>query len=182
VIDAEVIRRLAAAYLFAAERHAQQRRKGDAGEPYINHLAEVAALVAEATAGRDPDLVIAAVLHDTVEDTETSHDELVRRFGQDVADLVAEVTDDKSLPQAERKRLQVEHAPSRTPRAKILKLADKTSNLRALAHSPPADWPVERRRDYITWGRDVVAGLRGASRELEAKFDEAARAAEAACR
>jgi GTP diphosphokinase / guanosine-3',5'-bis(diphosphate) 3'-diphosphatase len=182
VTDAEIVRRLAEAYLFAAERHARQRRKGDAGEPYINHLAEVAALVAEATAGRDPDLVIAAVLHDTVEDTETSHDELVRRFGQDVADLVAEVTDDKSLPQAERKRLQVEHAPSRTPRAKVLKLADKTSNLRALAHSPPADWSVERRRDYIAWGRDVVAGLRGASPELEAKFDEAARAAEAACR
>ena len=99
-----------------------------------------------------------------------------------MADLVAEVTDDKSLPQAERKRLQVEHAPSRTPRAKVLKLADKTSNLRALAHSPPADWSVERRRDYITWGRDVVAGLRGASPELEAKFDQAAAAAEAACR
>jgi len=182
VTDAEIVRRLAEAYLFAAERHARQRRKGDAGEPYINHLAEVAALVAEATAGRDPDLVIAAVLHDTVEDTETSHDELVRRFGQDVADLVAEVTDDKSLPQAERKRLQVEHAPSRTPRAKVLKLADKTSNLRALAHSPPADWSVERRRDYITWGRDVAAGLRGASPELETKFDQAAAAAEAACR
>ena len=180
--DAEIVRRLAEAYLFAAERHARQRRKGDAGEPYINHLAEVAALVAEATAGRDPDLVIAALLHDTVEDTETSHDELVQRFGRDVADLVAEVTDDKSLPQAERKRLQVEHAPSRTPRAKVLKLADKTSNLRALAHSPPADWSLERRCDYIEWGRDVVAGLRGASPELEAKFDEAARAAEAACR
>ena len=169
---------LARAFRFAAERHAGQRRKGAAGEPYVNHLAEVAELVAEATGGRDPQLVAAALLHDTVEDTDTTHAELVERFGADVAGLVAEVTDDKSLPKAERKRLQVAHAPSRSARAKILKLADKTSNLRALAASPPADWPPDRRRAYVEWGREVVAGLRGACLELERLFDEAAAAAD----
>lgn len=169
---------LARAFRFAAERHAGQRRKGAAGEPYVNHLTEVAELVAEATGGRDPQLVAAALLHDTVEDTDTTHAELVERFGADVAGLVAEVTDDKSLPKAERKRLQVAHAPSRSARAKILKLADKTSNLRALAASPPADWPPDRRRAYVEWGREVVAGLRGACPELERLFDEAAAAAD----
>ena len=178
--SAQATRLLARACRFTADRHRDQKRKGAAGEPYINHLAEVAELVAEATGGRDPDLVAAAYLHDTVEDTATTHAELVERFGRDVADLVAEVTDDKSLPQAERKRLQVEHAPGVTGRAKILKLADKTSNLRALATSPPADWSMERRRQYAAWGRDVVAGLRGACPWLEACFDEAARAADAA--
>ncbi|MGD9511916.1 MAG: HD domain-containing protein, partial [Geminicoccaceae bacterium] len=157
-----------------------QKRKGAAGEPYINHLAEVAELVAEATGGCDPELVAAAYLHDAVEDTEVTHGDLVVRFGQEVADLVAEVTDDKSLPKAERKRLQVEHAPKLSRSAKILKLADKTSNLRALAESPPADWTKQRRRDYVSWGRDVVAGLRGTCPWLEERFDEAAAAAERA--
>jgi (p)ppGpp synthase/HD superfamily hydrolase len=165
---------------FAADCHTSQKRKGGAGEPYINHLAEVAELVAEATGGRDPELVAAAYLHDAVEDTAVTHEDLVERFGRDVADLVAEVTDDKSLPKAERKRLQVEHAPGLSRRAKILKLADKTSNLRALADSPPADWTKQRRRDYISWGRDVVAGLRGACPWLEERFDEAAAAADRA--
>ncbi len=177
---ANATRLLARAYRFAAERHARQRRKGDASEPYVNHLAEVADLVAEATVGRDPNLVAAAVLHDTIEDTETTYEELAHGFGGDVAELVAEATDDQSLPTAERKRLQVLHAPSLSPRAKLLKLADKTSNLRAMAESPPSDWPVQRRRDYIEWGRSVVAGLRGADPWLEARFDEAADAAEAA--
>ena len=165
------------AFRFAAERHAAQRRKGAAGEPYVNHLAEVAELVAGATGGCDPQLVAAAVLHDTVEDTDTTHAELVERFGADVAGLVAEVTDDKSLPKAERKRLQVAHASSRSPRAKLLKLADKTSNLRALAASPPADWNPERRLQYVDWALAVVAGLRGTNAWLEAEFDRAAAAA-----
>ena len=169
-------------YRFAAERHAGQRRKGRASEPYINHLAEVAELVAEATGARDVNLVAAAVLHDVVEDTPASVEAVAAAFGEDIAGLVAECTDDKSLPEAERKRLQVLHAPDRSPRAKVLKLADKTSNLRAIAASPPADWSPERLRDYIEWARSVVAGLRGVSPWLEARFDEAADAAEAACR
>jgi (p)ppGpp synthase/HD superfamily hydrolase len=173
-------RLLARALHFAARQHVRQRRKGADGEPYINHLAEVADLIAEATEGLDVNLVVAALLHDVVEDTDTTSAEVAAAFGEDVAALVAEVTDDKTLPKAERKRLQIVHAPSLGPRAKLLKLADKTSNLRALAASPPANWSPERRRDYIAWGRAVVAGMRGACPWLEERFDAAAAAAEAA--
>ncbi|WP_174302004.1 HD domain-containing protein [Caulobacter sp. S45] len=167
---------LAAAYHFAAVQHVDQRRKGQRAEPYMNHLTEVAELVAHATEGRELDIAIAAVLHDTVEDTGASLAEISERFGADVAALVAEVTDDKSLPKAERKRLQVEHAPHASRGAKLIKLADKTANLRALVASPPPDWTAERRDEYRDWAREVVAGCRGASPWLEARFDEAAAA------
>ncbi len=120
------------------------------------------------------------MLHDTVEDTETSLDELTRLFGARVAGLVAEVTDDKSLPKQTRKRLQVEHAPHASSGAKFIKLADKTSNLRALASSPPAGWSLERRAEYLAWAGAVVAGCRGANAWLEDQFDAAANAAGAA--
>jgi (p)ppGpp synthase/HD superfamily hydrolase len=162
------------AWQVATERHVDQRRKGERAEPYVNHLAEVAMLVAEATGGQDVHLVAAAVLHDTIEDTGLTHAELVRQFGKDIADLVAEVTDDKSLPKAERKRLQIEHAPHKSTRAKILKLADKTSSLRALAKSPPTHWSQDRKRDYLDWAKRVVDGLRGANPWLEEMFDDAA--------
>lgn len=165
---------IARAWNFSAERHAKQRRKGESQEPYVNHLAEVAELVATATEGRDANLVAAAVLHDTVEDTATLPDELASIFNADVANLVAEVTDDKQLGKAERKRLQVEHASARSARAKILKLADKTSNLRSLVKSPPADWSRARRNEYLKWAKNVAKGLRGANVWLEARFDEAA--------
>jgi len=165
---------LARAWRVAAERHVDQRRKGEKAEPYVNHLAEVAELVAEATKGSDPELVAAAVLHDTVEDTGLTQAELTEQFGTDVAGLVAEVTDDKTLPKDERKRRQIEHASHMSPRAKLLKLADKTSNLRSIANSPPADWALERKQRYLQWARDVVAGLRGVNVWLEARFDEAA--------
>jgi GTP diphosphokinase / guanosine-3',5'-bis(diphosphate) 3'-diphosphatase len=165
---------IARAWNFSADRHANQKRKGDAQEPYVNHLAEVAELVATATEGRDPNLVAAAVLHDTVEDTATLSGELASIFNADVAGLVSEVTDDKRLDKAERKRLQIEHAAAITARAKILKLADKTSNLRSLVKSPPGDWSLERKREYLTWAKEVVLGLRGTNTWLEARFDEAA--------
>ena len=171
---------LARAFRFAAARHAGQKRKGEAAEPYVNHLAEVADLVARATGGADAALVAAALLHDVVEDTPTPLAEVADRFGADVAALVGEATDDKSLPKAQRKRLQVVHAPTRTPRAKLLKLADKISNLRALAASPPADWSADRRLAYVTWAREVAAGLRGIDPWLDRQFDAAAAAAEAA--
>ena len=171
--------KLADAYRFAADRHVGQRRKGEAAEPVVNHLAEVADLVARATEGADVDLIVAAVLHDTVEDTATTFEELAARFGGRVAGLVAEVTDDKSLPLAERKRLQVEHTAHASHGAKVIKLADKTSNLRAMAESPPRDWSAARRADYLEWGRQVVANCRGANRWLEDQFDEAAEALEA---
>jgi (p)ppGpp synthase/HD superfamily hydrolase len=158
---------------FAARKHKAQRRKGEAAEPYVNHLAEVARLVAEATEGRDPIAVVAALLHDTIEDTGTSRAELEREFGREVADIVAEVTDDKSLPKMERKRLQEENAPHKSARAKLVKIADKTSNLRSIAHSPPRDWDLKRQRDYFDWAARVVAGCRGTNATLERWFDEA---------
>jgi len=162
----------------AARWHVHQRRKGAAKEPYINHLLEVATLVAEATEGTDPNLVIAALLHDAIEDCEVPHKLIAETFGADVADLVAEVTDDKTLEKAERKKRQVTTAHEKTDRAKLLKLADKTSNLRALVSSPAPDWSVHRRIEYIDWARKVAHGLRGVSPLLEKQFDVAALAAE----
>ena len=133
----------------AARWHVSQRRKGAAQEPYINHLLEVASLVVEATDGKDTKLVIAALLHDSIEDQEVPRGVIARAFGEDVTKLVEEVTDDKSLEKQERKRLQVEHSHKKSERAKILKLADKTSNLRTLTASPPPDWSVKRRLEYV---------------------------------
>jgi (p)ppGpp synthase/HD superfamily hydrolase len=166
----------------AARWHVGQRRKGDAQEPYINHLLEVARLVGEATGGGDPELVVAALLHDAVEDCEISPETIAAEFGAQVCSLVMAVTDDKLLPKATRKQLQIDHASHAAPRVKLLKLADKTSNLRAMATSPPANWPVARRLEYVTWARDVAAGMRGTHAGLEAAFDEAAARAEAAAR
>jgi guanosine-3',5'-bis(diphosphate) 3'-pyrophosphohydrolase len=167
---------LARAYHFAARKHVNQRRKGEASEPYMNHLTDVAELVAKGTQGSDIDLLVAAVLHDTVEDTDTTFEELSNAFGKRVADLVAEVTDNNALPKATRKLLQIEHAAHASPAAKTIKLADKTANLRALAASPPADWTDERRQEYVAWAREVVAGCRGVNLWLEAEFDRAAAA------
>jgi (p)ppGpp synthase/HD superfamily hydrolase len=158
---------------FAARRHVAQRRKGDAAEPYINHLTEVATLLAEATDGADPVLVAGGLLHDTLEDTDTTYEDLVESFGPEVAALVAEVTDDKSLAKEERKRLQIEKTPGKSRRAKLLKLADKTSNLRSLVSSPPGGWTDERLRDYVGWAEAVVRSCRGLNQKLEAGVDAA---------
>ncbi|MCP1559408.1 UNVERIFIED_ORG: (p)ppGpp synthase/HD superfamily hydrolase [Methylobacterium sp. SuP10 SLI 274] len=158
---------------FAARRHADQKRKGAAHEPYVNHLAEVASLLAETMGEPDAALVAAGWLHDTVEDTQTDREELERLFGPRVASLVAEVTDDKSLPKAERKRRQVEAAPHKSAGAKAIKLADKTSNLRSLTASPPEGWERQRIADYIAWAQEVVAGCRGTNAALEDRFDRA---------
>ena len=173
-MDENPIVALARAYHFAAARHVHQRRKGEAAEPYMNHLTEVAELVAAATRGSDPEVIIAAVLHDTVEDTETTLDDLVAEFGERVAGLVAEVTDDKSLPKQTRKDLQIAHASHASRGAQIIKLADKTSNLRALATSPPKDWGDERIAEYVDWAGRVVDACRGADRGLATEFDKAA--------
>ena len=154
------------------------RRKGSAQEPYINHLLEVASLVAEATHGKDPDLVIAALLPDAIEDQEVPSDVIAREFGKRVADVVKQVTDDKSLPKVERKKRQIASASKKSNDAKIIKLADKTSNMRAITFSPAPSWSVKRRLEYIGWAREVVVGLRGASPWLEQQFDYAAAEAE----
>lgn len=121
----------------------------------------------------DERVLVAAVLHDTIEDTETTEQELLRLFGKDVADIVMEVSDDKSLPKDERKRLQVEHAGSISRRAKLVKLADKICNVRDIARHPPADWPIERKRAYFDWAKSVVDRMRGVHPGLEAIFDAA---------
>jgi (p)ppGpp synthase/HD superfamily hydrolase len=162
----------------AARWHVHQRRKGAAEEPYINHLLEVASLVADATDANDPKLIVAALLHDAIEDQEVPSEIIAREFGEEVAGLVEQLSDDKTLDKEERKRLQVETAHTKSREAKLIKLADKISNLRAVAFSPPPDWSVKRRLEYIHWARKVVRGLRGASPVLEEKFDRAAQEAE----
>ena len=156
---------------FAAEKHAEQRRKGGAAEPYVNHVLEVARLVADSLDAPDEPLVMAALLHDTVEDTDTTFEELVQVFGEDIASLVAEVTDDQNLPKAERKRLQIEHAHSRTQRAQAIKIADKIANLRSMLHSPPAGWDEARKSEYVEWARQVVAALPAPNLKLRVEFE-----------
>lgn len=156
---------------FAAKKHRRQRRKGSDAEPYINHPLEVANLLANVGKVEDFDVLTAAVLHDTVEDTGTTAEEIAEKFGEKVCAMVLELTDDKSLPKTERKRLQIEHAPHLSAGAKLIKLADKISNVRDVLENPPDDWPPERCREYVEWGEKVVAGLRGANAELEKRFD-----------
>jgi GTP diphosphokinase / guanosine-3',5'-bis(diphosphate) 3'-diphosphatase len=165
------IRAILEAAAFAAEMHSAQKRKGVAAEPYVNHLLEVAHLVSTALAEPDADVVIAALLHDAIEDAGVSRAQITQRFGSGVAALVSEVTDDKSLPKAERKRLQVVNAPRKSVRAQLIKLADKISNLRAIRNSPPADWSPERQRKYVEWANAVVNGLTQPSPVLKAEFD-----------
>jgi guanosine-3',5'-bis(diphosphate) 3'-pyrophosphohydrolase len=175
-VEAELL----AALRFASLAHSKQRRKGADGAPYVNHLIEVAELLVRVGGVRDPELLQAAILHDTVEDTATTPDELAKEFGARVRGLVVEVTDDKILPKAERKRLQIAHAPGLSPGAKQVKLADKISNVREIGESPPDDWDIARRREYIAWARAVVVHCRAANPALAAEFDRVAADAEAA--
>jgi guanosine-3',5'-bis(diphosphate) 3'-pyrophosphohydrolase len=161
----------------AAHRHTGQQRKGRGGEPYINHLAEVANLLAFATEGADAELVAAAWLHDTIEDTKMTREELAGKFGERVAALVAEVTDDMNLPKAQRRQKQVEDAPHKSPGAKLIKIADKISNMRARTVQTPSKDERDDLLDYVDWAEKVVAGCRGANARLDAEFDEAVKAA-----
>jgi len=163
---------LTRALMFAAQKHTDQRRKGERAEPYINHLIEVVDLLAEHTGGTNTDVLLAGALHDTVEDTDTSYSELVKAFGENVADIVLECTDDKSLPKMERKRLQVENAPHKSDNAKMVKMADKISNLKTILDSPPPDWSETRKLEYFNWAKDVVDGCRGVNAGLEREFDK----------
>lgn len=166
------LKTLAQAISFAAKKHKAQKRKGADNEPYINHPLEVLNLLTNVGNVEDYDVLIAAVLHDTIEDTETTKEEITERFGEDVGEMVLELTDDKSLPKATRKQLQIEHAPHISNGAKQIKLCDKISNIRDVTENPPHDWTSERRREYVEWGEKVVAGLRGANADLENYFDE----------
>jgi guanosine-3',5'-bis(diphosphate) 3'-pyrophosphohydrolase len=164
---------LVAALAFAADKHRNQRRKDAESSPYINHPIELAKILTSEGGVEDMQVLCAAVLHDTIEDTQTSYDELAKAFGREVADVVLEVTDDKSLPKAERKQLQIDHAPQLSRAAKLVKLADKIANLRDVSDHPPAKWPLERKREYFDWAKQVVDGMRGTHPGLEAAFDAA---------
>ncbi len=165
---------------FASIKHRDQRRKDVEASPYINHPIEVAELLARV--GQLTDLVVlqSAILHDTVEDTLTTPEEIEELFGAEVRGVVEEVTDDKSLPKAARKQLQIEHGPHLSRRAQLVKLADKISNVRGVTQTPPADWSVTRRIEYLAWAESVVAGLRGCNAPLEELFDQLLRQGRAA--
>jgi guanosine-3',5'-bis(diphosphate) 3'-pyrophosphohydrolase len=161
------------ALAFAAHKHRDQRRKDPDASPYINHPIALARLLSVEVGMGDAALLAAAVLHDTLEDTETTYEELKERFGARVASVVLEVTDDKTLPKKERKRLQIEHAAHISRRAKLVKLADKICNVRDVAANPPQSWPLRRRREYFDWAKRVVRRMRGTHARLERLFDEA---------
>jgi guanosine-3',5'-bis(diphosphate) 3'-pyrophosphohydrolase len=161
------------ALAFAAHKHRDQRRKDAEASPYINHPIALADVLVNEGGVTDIDVLSAALLHDTVEDTATTHEELVDVFGTRIARIVAEVTDDQSLQKADRKRLQIERAPNISREAKLVKLADKLVNLRDVADHPPAKWDLARRQEYFDWAKQVIDGLRGAHPALEAAFDAA---------
>jgi guanosine-3',5'-bis(diphosphate) 3'-pyrophosphohydrolase len=160
---------------FAAHKHRDQRRKNLEASPYINHPIGLANILWNEGGVEKPEVIAAALLHDTIEDTDTTPEELRERFGPRIAAIVEEVTDDKTLEKIERKQLQVSHAPDLSREAKLVKLADKISNLRDMAASPPATWPLSRQREYFDWAKQVVDGLRGVHPSLEKLFDEAYR-------
>ena len=158
---------------FAAFKHRNQRRKDADASPYVNHPISLANLFCNEAGISDPVVICAALLHDTIEDTETTSQELQAEFGKAIARVVMEVTDDKALPKAERKRLQIVHAKTASRRARLVKLVDKICNLRDIAANPPASWSLRRKRQYFDWARQVIDGVRGTHRRLERLFDEA---------
>ena len=166
------IRLVSEAAELAARRHNGMARKGRGNEPYINHLAEVARLLAQVTDGADAELVAAGWLHDTIEDTETTREELAGKFGERVASLVVEVTDDMSLPKPVRRQKQIEDAPHKSPGAKLIKIADKVSNIGARIVSDPNEAEREDLIDYVDWAEKVVAGCRGGNATLDRTFDD----------
>jgi GTP diphosphokinase / guanosine-3',5'-bis(diphosphate) 3'-diphosphatase len=161
------------ALAFAADKHRTQRRKDPEASPYINHPIALARVLSVEGRVRDVKVLAAAVLHDTLEDTKTTYEELHERFGPVIAGIVREVTDDKTLLPAERKRLQIEHAGELSHRARLVKLADKISNLRDLTLNAPSEWSLQRRRDYFDWAKKVIDRVRGTNKKLEHAFDDA---------
>ena len=158
---------------FASLKHRDQRRKDADASPYINHPIALANVLAGEGGVTDSVVLVAAILHDTLEDTQTTSAELREHFGEKIAAVVEEVTDDKRLLKEERKRLQIEHAAAISPEAKLVKLADKICNVRDVADHPPAKWDLARRREYFDWAKAVVDNMRGSHPGLERRFDEA---------
>lgn len=156
---------------FAADKHRHQRRRNEEGSPYINHPIDVAETLWRIGGVRDIRVLVAAVLHDTIEDTDATSQEIEAEFGAEVLALVEEVSDDKSLPKQVRKQLQIENAPHKSYGAKLIKLGDKINNIRDLSQSPPPTWSLARKQQYLNWTEQVIAGLRGTNAELENHYD-----------
>lgn len=160
------------AAIFAARKHQRYVRKDERASPYVTHPLAVARTIYKIGKVHDPIILIAAVLHDTIEDTDTTEAEIQEHFGSDILSIVLEVTDDKSQKKIIRKQQQVIHSPDLSYAAKIIKLADKLINCRDILHTPPKDWTLDRRREYIQWAADVVAQIRNTNPSLESAFDE----------
>lgn len=161
------------ALAFAADKHKDQRRKDVAASPYINHPIALASILCNEGHVTDIDIICAALLHDTLEDTDTESQELTAEFGAQIAAIVMAVSDDQLLPKAERKRLQIEHAAQASDQAKRVKLADKIANLRDMVDHSPAGWSLERRQEYFDWAKAVIDRVRGVDPTLELLFDTA---------
>jgi len=164
--------RLLDAINFAVCKHQNQVRKDQRGSPYITHPISVAQAIYAIGSVEETHILIAAVLHDTIEDTDTSEAEIQEQFGENILAIILEVSDDKSLEKMERKRRQVVHAGELSYAAKLIKLADKLVNCRDILLSPPKDWPLARRQAYIQWAADVVYEIRGTNPSLENAFDK----------
>lgn len=168
-LDAELIAR---ARQFATDHHRGQTRKDADNTPYINHPVALANLLTDFAGITDSNVIAAALLHDTIEDTTATVEDIEEEFGEKIRDIVMEVTDDKSLPSLVRKRLQVEHASQISREAKLVKLADKICNLQDILVRPPAKWSLQRKQEYFDWAKAVIDQLRGTDEKLEKLFDE----------
>ena len=157
---------------FAAQKHRDQRRKDKHTSPYIIHPISVALEIAQTGGVDDPEILAAALLHDTIEDTDTTPEELEEQFGEQVCKYVLEVSDDKNLPKAERKKRQIEHAKKLSEGAALIKLGDKISNVTDVTDNPPADWDINRRREYLDWAEKVVKNCPQVNERMENKFQE----------
>jgi len=171
--QADEVKILLKALAFAAHKHKNQRRKDIEAQPYINHPIALASVLCHEAVVLDIEVICGALLHDTVEDTDTTPEEIDAQFGATVRQIVMDVTDDTALPREVRKQLQVEHAVQACEKAKLVKIADKICNLRDMVDRPPADWSLGRKQEYFDWAKAVVDGLRGAHGTLERLFDEA---------
>ena len=168
---AQLLSLLFKALSFSAEKHTKQRRKDIDKTPYINHPISLANILAQRWV-IDENVLCAAILHDTIEDTETTVGELQDHFGEKITSIVLEVTDDKSLEKSVRKQKQVEHAATISHEAKLVKLADKIANITDIINTPPVDWSSDRKKEYFDWAKAVVDNLRGAHQGLEKDFDD----------
>ena len=157
---------------FSAQKHSTQRRKDENASPYINHPISVALAIAQIGGVDDPEILAAALLHDTLEDTETTPEELEDEFGKKVCEYVLDVTDDKTLPKDERKRRQIEHAKKISNGAALIKLGDKISNVTDVINNPPEDWDNYRRKEYLDWAEKVIENCPKVNDKMENKFQE----------